>query len=139
MCCLLVCTKLQIHKATGYSRYCNATLKSTTTPIIYYNDLSIIVPSYKVISIIKVIYFNFYFQWLDGFLWKTSRHCWYLGRSLMITCKQSLMLLNFSLVLNSSAKILTSGLALQIHLTILASFLFCLIKSSSEREHTLSM
>ena len=38
----------------------------------------------------------------------------------LLSCKHSLMLFNFSLVLNSSAEILSSGLMLHIHFTILA-------------------
>ena len=48
-----------------------------------------------------------------------------------LSCKYFLMLFNFSLVLSSSAKILSSGLMLHIYLTILALFLSSLITSSS--------
>ena len=49
----------------------------------------------------------------------------------LLSCKHSGMLFNLSLVLSSSAEILSSGLTFHIYLTILASFLSSLITSSS--------
>ena len=49
----------------------------------------------------------------------------------LLSCKYSLMLFNFSLVLSSSAEILSSGLTLHIHLTFLVSVLCTLITSPS--------
>ena len=48
-----------------------------------------------------------------------------------LSCKHSLTLFNFSIVLISSAEILFSGLSLHIYFAILASFLSSLITSSS--------
>ena len=49
----------------------------------------------------------------------------------LLSCKHSSKLFNFYLVLRSAAEITYSGLMLDIHLTILASFLSSLITSSS--------
>ena len=52
-------------------------------------------------------------------------------KPLQSSCKDSLALFNFSLALSSSAEVLSLGLMLHIHLTILASFRSSLITSSS--------
>ena len=49
----------------------------------------------------------------------------------LLSCKHSLTLFNFSLVISSCTELLSSGLTLYIHLTILAPFLSSLITSSS--------
>ena len=67
---------------------------------------------------------RFYIYWAKYFLSRWPNHC------SLLSSKHSLMLFNFSLVLSSSAEIL-SGLMLFVHLTILASFLFSLLTSSS--------
>ena len=70
-------------------------------------------------------------QTLSSILSRWLNHC------SLLSCKHSLMLLNFSLVLNSSAEILSSDLALHTYLTIFASFLSSLITSSSLTGHAL--
>ena len=64
-------------------------------------------------------------QALSSILSRWSNHC------SLLSCKHSLVLLNFSLVLRSSAEILISSLLLHNHITIFASFLSILVTSSS--------
>ena len=64
-------------------------------------------------------------QLLSSILSRLSNHC------IVLSCKHSLMLFNFSLVLSSSAEILSSDLTLHNHLTILAPFLSSMLTFSS--------
>ena len=64
-------------------------------------------------------------QELSSILSRWSHHC------SLPPCKHSLMLFNFSLILIFSEEILSSGLTLQVHLTIHTSFLSSLITFSS--------
>ena len=60
-------------------------------------------------------------QGFSSILSKRPKHC------SLLSCKNSFMLFNFSLVLSFSAEILLPDLALDIHLTILTSFIPSLI------------
>ena len=77
----------------------------------------------KLPQILKVL--HLLDQALSSILSRWSNHC------SLLSCKHSLVLLNFSLVLRSSAEILISSLLLHNHITIFASFLSILITSSS--------
>ena len=77
----------------------------------------------KLPQILKVL--HLLDQALSSILSRWSNHC------SLLSCKHSLVLLNFSLVLRSSAEILISSLLLHNHITIFASFLSILVTSSS--------
>ena len=77
----------------------------------------------KLPQILKVL--HLLDQALSFILSRWSNHC------RLLSCKHSLVLLNFSLVLRSSAEILISSLLLHNHITIFASFLSILVTSSS--------
>ena len=77
----------------------------------------------KLPQILKVL--HLLDQALSSILSRWSNHC------SLLSCKHSLVLLNFSLVLCSSAEILISSLLLHNHITIFASFLSILVTSSS--------
>ena len=77
----------------------------------------------KLPQILKVL--HLLDQALSFILSRWSNHC------SLLSCKHSLVLLNFSLVLRSSAEILISSLLLHNHITIFASFLSILVTSSS--------
>ena len=77
----------------------------------------------KLPQILKVL--HLLDQALSSILSRWSNHC------SLLSCKHSLVLLNFSLVLHSSAEILISSLLLHNHITIFASFLSILVTSSS--------
>ena len=77
----------------------------------------------KLPQILKVL--HLLDQALSSILSRWSNHC------SLLSCKHSLVLLNFSLVLRSSVEILISSLLLHNHITIFASFLSILVTSSS--------
>ena len=67
-------------------------------------------------------------QAVTSFQSRRQNHC------SLLFCKHSPILFNFSLGVSFSTEILSSGLTVNIHLTILSSFLYCLITSSSSND-----